>query len=132
MQKKAMPDLQRYPVNPWLFNVNQFNKDLCEKFLYISCIAVNPSVSCVLCERGDEGQTQQFLVRATFTSFSRPSHIEILFLRLLCALKFLIHKDKTIFYYLLSWRFRHVKEIILHDKAFKMNWMRKWGKCGSD
>ena len=29
---------------------------------------------------GEEGQPQQFLVRATFSSFSRPSHLEILVL----------------------------------------------------
>ena len=27
---------------------------------------------------GEEGQPQQFLVRVTFSSFSRPSHLEIL------------------------------------------------------
>ena len=27
---------------------------------------------------GEENQPQQFLVRATFSSFSRPSHLEIL------------------------------------------------------
>ena len=35
---------------------------------------------------GEEGQPQQFLVRATFSSFSRPSHLEILVLTTLCFL----------------------------------------------
>ena len=30
--------------------------------------------------KGEEGQPQQFLVRATFSPFSRPSHLEILVL----------------------------------------------------
>ena len=30
--------------------------------------------------RGEEGQPQQFLARATFSSFYRPSHLEILVL----------------------------------------------------
>ena len=47
--------------------------------------------------RGEEGQPHQSLVRATFSSFSRPSHLEILVLRLLCVLKFPILEDKTIF-----------------------------------
>ena len=34
------------------------------------------------CDRGEEGQSQQFLVPATFSSFSRPSHLEILVLSL--------------------------------------------------
>ena len=45
---------------------------------------------------GEEGQTQQLLVRATFSSFSHPNHLEILVLRLLCVDKFLILEDKTI------------------------------------
>ena len=49
-------------------------------------------------EQGRKGQPQQFLVRATFSSFSRPSHLEILVLRLFCVLKFLILEDKTIFF----------------------------------
>ena len=47
--------------------------------------------------RGEEGQPQQFLVRATFSSFSRPSHIEFIVLRLLCVFKFLILEDEAIF-----------------------------------
>ena len=46
---------------------------------------------------GEEGQTQQFLVRATFSSFSSSNHLEILVLRLLCVEKFLILEEKTIF-----------------------------------
>ena len=46
--------------------------------------------------RGEEGQTQQFLVRATFSSIYRPSHLEILVLPLICVLKFLILDDKAI------------------------------------
>ena len=34
-------------------------------------------------ERGEEGQPQKFLVRATFFLFSRPSHLEILVLTVL-------------------------------------------------
>ena len=50
--------------------------------------------------RGEEGQPQQFLVRASFSSFSRPSHLGILVLRLFCVncvKKFSILEDKTIF-----------------------------------
>ena len=48
---------------------------------------------------GGEGvQPQPFLVRVTLSSFSHPSHLEILVLRLLCVLKFLILEDKTIFF----------------------------------
>ena len=36
-------------------------------------------------EREEEGQPQQFLVWATFSSFSRPSHLKILVLRSLCV-----------------------------------------------
>ena len=43
------------------------------------------------------GEPQQFLVRATFYPFSRPSQLGILVLRLLCVLKFTILEDKTIF-----------------------------------
>ena len=46
---------------------------------------------------GEEGQPQQLLVRATFSSFSRPNLLEILVLRLLCVERFLILEDKTIF-----------------------------------
>ena len=46
--------------------------------------------------RGEKGQPQQFLVRAIF-SFSRPSHLGVLVLRLFCVLKFPILEDKTIF-----------------------------------
>ena len=48
-------------------------------------------------EGPEEGQPQHCLVRATFSSFSRPSHLEILVLRLLCVWKFLIFEYKTIF-----------------------------------
>ena len=47
-------------------------------------------------ERGEEGQPQQFLVRATFSSFSRLSHLEILVLPILFS-KILVLQDKTIF-----------------------------------
>ena len=46
---------------------------------------------------GEEGQPQKLLVRASFSSFDRPNHFEILILRLLCVEKFLILEDKTIF-----------------------------------
>ena len=48
-------------------------------------------------EGGEEGQPQQFLVRAIFSSISRPSHLEILVLSILFFLNFLILPDKTIF-----------------------------------
>ena len=47
---------------------------------------------------GEEGQLQQFFFRATFSSFSRPSHLEILVLWLLCVLKFLILEDIKLFF----------------------------------
>jgi len=47
--------------------------------------------------QGEEGQPQQFLVRATFSSFSRPSHLEILVLPIY-FFKCLILQDKTIFW----------------------------------
>ena len=37
------------------------------------------------------------MARATFSSFSHPSHLEILVFRLLCVFKFLILEDKAIF-----------------------------------
>ena len=46
---------------------------------------------------GEEAQPQKFLVRATFSSFSRLSHLEILVLRLLCVFKFLNLENKAIF-----------------------------------
>ena len=49
-------------------------------------------------EGGEEGQAQQFIVRATFSLFSRPSHLGILVLRILCVLKFPILDYKTIFF----------------------------------
>ena len=45
---------------------------------------------------GEEGQQQQFLVRATFSSFYRP--LGILVLWLLCVFKFPNLEDKTIFF----------------------------------
>ena len=39
----------------------------------------------VFVDQGEEDQPHQSLVRATFSSFSRPSHLEILVLRLLCV-----------------------------------------------
>ena len=36
--------------------------------------------------------------RKSSTTISRPSHLEILVLRFLCVLKFLILEDKTIFF----------------------------------
>jgi len=47
-------------------------------------------------QRGKEGLPQQFLVRATLSSFPRPSHLEILVLSIF-FLKCLIFPDKTIF-----------------------------------
>ena len=45
-------------------------------------------------EGGEEGQLQQFLVRGTFFSFSRPSHLKILVLRILYFLKVQFSKIK--------------------------------------
>ena len=42
-------------------------------FVFIFCLS----------QRGEKGQPHQFLVRTTFSSFSRPNHIEILFLSIL-------------------------------------------------
>ena len=36
-------------------------------------------------QRGEESQPQQFIVRVTFSLFSRPSHLGTLVLGLLCA-----------------------------------------------
>ena len=51
----------------------------------------------VYCIRGEEGQPHQFLVRATFSSFSLPRHLGILVLRLLRVLEFPILEDKSFF-----------------------------------
>ena len=67
--------------------------------IYLVCFTVclypiNLKTGPFLCEnsheRGKEGQPQQFLVIATFSSFSRPSHLEILFLSILFFCKCLI------------------------------------------
>jgi len=47
--------------------------------------------------RGEDGKPQQFPVQATFFSFFRQIRFEILVLRLLCIVKFIIFEDKTIF-----------------------------------
>ena len=49
-----------------------------------------------LMKGGEEGQPHQSLVRTTFSLFSRPSHLGILVLRLVCVTKFPILEDKTI------------------------------------
>ena len=46
---------------------------------------------------GEEGQPQQFLVRAIFSFSCLVAHLEILVLRLLSVFKFLNLEDKTIF-----------------------------------
>jgi len=58
--------------------------------IYINFMLVSKNVAIgLLCcaSRGEEGQPQQFHVRATFSSFSRPSHLEILVLSILLFLK---------------------------------------------
>ena len=59
------------------------------------CTYLN-SVHCM--HRGEEGQSKQFLVRATFSLFSRPSHRGSLVLRFLRVLKFQILEDKIIIF----------------------------------
>ena len=61
------------------------------------CVNIIVTQTQVQVLRVEECQSQQFLVRATFSSFSRPSHLGILVLRLFCVLKFPILEDKTIF-----------------------------------
>ena len=61
------------------------------------------------------GEPQQFLVRATFYPFSRPSQLGILVLRLLCVLKFTILEDKTIFKksgHVRAWNMDGIKSIV--------------------
>ena len=48
-------------------------------------------------QRGEEGQPHQSLVRTTFSSFSRPNHVEILVLSILFFLKCPILENKYIF-----------------------------------
>jgi len=57
----TMPDSHRYPWNIGLIN-NMWDIDV---FLGL---------------KGEEGQPQHFLIRATFSSFSRPNHLKILVL----------------------------------------------------
>ena len=67
-----------------------------ELILSIICVTINLQLVHTP-HRGEEGQPQQILVRATLSLFSRPSHLEILVLRLVCVLKFLILEDKLFF-----------------------------------
>ena len=58
--------------------------------IYINFMLVskNAAIGLLCCaSRGEEGQPQQFHVRATLSSFSRPSHLEILVLSILLFLK---------------------------------------------
>ena len=48
-------------------------------------------------QRGEEGQPQQYLVRARFSSFTRPSHLEILVLTILFLLNVHILQIKIYF-----------------------------------
>ena len=48
-------------------------------------------------QRGEEGQPHQSLVRTTFSSFSRPKHIEILVLSILLFLSVRSLKINTFF-----------------------------------
>jgi len=54
-------------------------------------------ISPVFATQGEEGQPQQFLVRATFSSFSCPSHLENLILCFLCVFKFLNLENNAFF-----------------------------------
>ena len=68
-----------------------YNYNLSLTVVFIFKIFIDPNAG------WEEGQPQQLLARATFSSFSRPNPLEILVLRLLCVEKFLILEDKTIF-----------------------------------
>ena len=46
------------------------------RMIYIINIHYNLQHNCSV-TRGEKGQPQPFLIRATFSSFSRPSHLEI-------------------------------------------------------
>jgi len=66
-----------YSLIQWYFNkINNYSKMHYYKY--------NESTNRTECVKrtelrgGEENQPQQFLVRATFSSFSRPSHLEIL------------------------------------------------------
>ena len=82
-------------------NINLFNKDTPGLDLFHPCLnslnfipvynciqssetTVRNGFSLVVCAQGgEEGQPHQSLVRTTFSSFSRPNHIEILVLSIL-------------------------------------------------
>ena len=57
----------------------------------------NFTLSLMFIGRGEEGQPHQSLVRTTFLSFSRPNHIEILFLSILFFLSVRSLKINTFF-----------------------------------
>ena len=67
---------------------------------------------------GEEGQPQQFLVRATFFSFSHPSHLYILVARI----------SKNIFI-CKGWP---LKKYYWKHEDFELTRTRKWGECGSN
>jgi len=50
------------------------------KYIFIAAVFISTKEL----QRGEEAQPQQFLVWATFFSFSRPSHLGILVLIILC------------------------------------------------
>ena len=56
------------------------------------CFAVLQSLGFLYNVRGGKPAAQQFLIRATFSSFSRPNHLEMIM-----VLKCLMLQDKTIF-----------------------------------
>ena len=58
-----------------IFTVPITLKAFADKFDSVAAYTSNTSV-----QWGEEGQPQQFLVRAPFSSFSRPSHTKILVL----------------------------------------------------
>ena len=74
--------------------VKRLTKNNTNKMIMITALTLKKKGTV---QRGEEGQPQQFLVRDTFSSFSRPSHLGILVLWLFCVNKFSILEDKTIF-----------------------------------
>ena len=66
---------------------NEYNKDsiLHNRLFILKNVKIESFVIFWISHQGgEEGPPQQFLVRATFSSFFLPSHLEILVLRLMC------------------------------------------------
>ena len=69
---------------------------------------------------GEEGQTQQLLVRATFSSFSHPNHLEIRVLRLFCVKSYQFLKIELFFFNLATLGHKHSKRLkYCNDYIFK-------------